>query len=65
MTQTEDEVRLISLCLAREEKARADKKNGTNDRDDFDDAMSWLGFTDEAKRLHADGAIIVGGKIVI
>lgn len=55
----------IARCLAREARNRLDKKKGYAEADDFADALDWLGYVNDAKRLASEGAQIVGGKLVI
>lgn len=61
-TSTTDEqtIEAIARCLAKEAIDRRDKKLGFHEVDDLSDALEWLGYRDEAKRL----AAIIGGKLV-
>jgi hypothetical protein len=64
-TAETDDVEAIARCLAQEARSRLEKKRGYAEADDFADALDWLGYMKDARRLSEEGARLIGGKLVI
>jgi hypothetical protein len=64
MTRTAEinDVETIARCLAQEAQGRIDKKRGFTEVDDFGEALAWLGYVNDAKRL-AEGLKASAGSL--
>lgn len=55
----------IARCLSEEHIRKTMIRNPYYEADELGDSMQWLDHVDDADRLHKDGAIVIGGKLVI